>query len=73
MKEKYKKQQKNKQRQKGARATEVIVKGGKLNDFVVHLSWNKKSFFNEIEYDKMYPSGSAPARIHVTPKMQILL
>ena len=73
MKEKYKKQQKNKQRQKWARATEAIVKGGKLNDFVVHLSWNKKNFFNEIEYDKMYPSGSAPARIYGTPKMQILL
>ena len=64
---------KNKQRQKGARATEAIVKGGKLNDFVVHLSWNKKNFFNEIEYDKMYPSGSAPARIYGTPKMQIFL
>ena len=38
MKEKYKNQQKNKQRQKGARATEAIVKVGKLNDFVVHLS-----------------------------------
>ena len=73
MKEKYKKQQKNKQRQKGARATEAIVKGGKLNDFAVHLSWNKKNFFNEIEYDKMCPSGSAPARIYGTPKMQILL
>ena len=38
MKEKFKKQQKNKQRQKGARGTEAIVKGGELNDFVVHLS-----------------------------------
>ena len=27
----------NKQRQKGARATESIVKGRELNDFVVHL------------------------------------
>ena len=26
-------------------------------------------FFNEIEYDKLYPSGSAPARIYGTPKM----
>ena len=28
----------------------------------------KKIFFNEIEYDKLYPSGSAPARIY-GPKM----
>ena len=39
MKENWKKQQnKNKQRQKGARGTEPIVKGRELNDFVVHLS-----------------------------------
>ena len=36
MKEKCKKQQKkNKQGPKGARGTEAIVKGWKLNDFVV--------------------------------------
>ena len=29
----------------------------------------EKNFFNEIEYDKLYPSGSAPARIYGTPKM----
>ena len=29
----------------------------------------QKDFFNEIEYDKMYPSGSAPVRIYGTPKM----
>ena len=29
----------------------------------------QKNFFNEIEYDKLYPSGSAPARICGTPKM----
>ena len=29
----------------------------------------QKSFFNEIEYDKLYPSGSAPACIYGTPKM----
>ena len=29
----------------------------------------QKNFFNEIEYDKLYPSGSAPARIYA----QILL
>ena len=33
-----------------------------------YVSWNKK-FFNEIEYDKLYTSGSAPARIYGTPKM----
>ena len=27
------------------------------------------SFFNENVYDKLYPSGSAPARIYGTPKM----
>ena len=31
-----KKQKKNKQMQKGARGTEVIVKGWELSDFVVH-------------------------------------
>ena len=29
---------KEKQREKGARATEAIVKGWELSDFVVHLS-----------------------------------
>ena len=29
----------------------------------------QKNFFNEIEYGKLYPSGSAPARIYGTPKM----
>ena len=29
----------------------------------------QKYVFNEIEYDKLYPSGSAPARIYGTPKM----
>ena len=32
------KNKKSKQRQKGARGTETIVKGSELNDFVVHLS-----------------------------------
>ena len=31
-------QKKNKQRQKGVRGTETIVKMWELNDFVVHLS-----------------------------------
>ena len=30
----------------------------------------QKSFLNEIEYDKLYPSGSATACIYGTPKMQ---
>ena len=29
----------------------------------------QKNFFNENEYDKLYPSGSAPAHIYGTPKM----
>ena len=29
----------------------------------------QKNFFNEIGYDKLYPPGSAPARIYGTPKM----
>ena len=29
----------------------------------------QKNFFNENEYDKLYPSGSAPARVYGTPKM----
>ena len=29
----------------------------------------QKNFFNGIQYDKLYPSGSAPARIYGTPKM----
>ena len=33
----------------------------------------QKNFFNEIEYDKLYPSGSAPARIYGTPKIQKFL
>ena len=29
----------------------------------------QKNFLNENEYEKLYPSGSAPARIYGTPKM----
>ena len=29
----------------------------------------QKNFFNENEYNKLYPCGSAPARIYGTPKM----
>ena len=39
MKENCKKQQeKNKQRQKGAKGTEALVKGWELNDSVAHFS-----------------------------------
>ena len=39
MREKCKKQQKkDKQRQKGARGTEAILKGWELDDFAVHLN-----------------------------------
>ena len=37
-----------------------------------NVFWHKskqKIFLNEIEYDKLYPSGSAPAHIYGTPKM----
>ena len=30
----------------------------------------QKNIFNENEYDILYPSGSAPARIYGTPKIQ---
>ena len=35
----------------------------------LHKLEQKKNFFNENEYDKLYHSGSAPARIYGTPKM----
>ena len=34
-----------------------------------YVSWKKKIFFNEDEYNKLYLSGSAPARVYGTPKM----
>ena len=33
------------------------------------LLFKKFKKFNEIEYDKLYPSGSAPACIYGTPEM----
>ena len=30
----------------------------------------QKIFLNEIEYDKLYPSGSVPARIYGAPQTQ---
>ena len=35
----------------------------------LHFLLKQKIFFNEIEYDKLYPFGSAPACIYGTPKM----
>ena len=40
----------------------------KLHYNAFYVSSNK-NFFSENEYDKLYPSGSAPARIYATPKM----
>ena len=40
---------------------------GSLQHFLRKLKL--KNFFNENEYDKLYPSGSAPARIYGTPKI----
>ena len=34
------------------------------------LKLKQKTFFNEIEYEKLYPFGSASACIYGTPKMQ---
>ena len=34
----------------------------KVHEYVRKLK--QKDFFNEIEYDKLYPSGSAPAGIY---------
>ena len=38
---------------------------------VQHFLWKlkQKNFFNENEYDKLYPSGSAPAHIYGTSKI----
>ena len=43
-------------------------RGASLQHFLCKLK--QKIFFNEIEYDELYPSGSAPARIYGTPKMR---
>ena len=40
----------------------------KFHHNIFCVSWNKKNF-NEIEYDKLYPSVSAPVRINGTPEM----
>ena len=45
----------------------ILQREASLQPFLRKLK--QKNFFNEIEYDKLYPSGSAPARIYATPKM----
>ena len=45
----------------------TLKREASLQRFLCKLK--QKNFFNEIEYDKLYPSGSAPARIYGTPKM----
>ena len=34
-------------------------------------AFETKIFLNEFEYDKLYPSGSAPSSIYGIPKMNI--
>ena len=45
----------------------TLKREASLQRFLCKLK--QKNFFNEIEYDKLYPSGSAPACIYGTPKM----
>ena len=45
----------------------ILTREASLQRFLHMLK--QKNFFNENEYDKLYPSGSAPARIYGTPKM----
>ena len=44
----------------------TLKREASLQRFLCKLK--QKNFFNEIEYDKLYPSGSAPACIYGTPK-----
>ena len=50
-----------------SKKTSYIVGNKKFTRKICVL--NLRNFFNENEYDKLYPSGSAPARIYGTPKM----
>ena len=45
----------------------IMISEASLQRFLRKL--RQKNFFNEIEYDKLYPYGSASARIYGTPKM----
>ena len=46
---------------------QTLTRETSLQRFLCKLK--QKNFFNEIEFDKLYPSNSAPARIYRTPKM----
>ena len=46
----------------------ILKREASLKRFLRKLK--QKIFLNETEYDKLYPSGSAPACIYGTPKMQ---
>ena len=46
----------------------ILKRKASLQHFLRMLK--QKNFLNEIEYDKLYASGSAPARIYGTAKMQ---
>ena len=46
----------------------TLKREASLQRFLYKLK--QKNVSNENEYDKLYPSGSAPARIYGTPKMQ---
>ena len=45
----------------------TLKREASLQRFLRNLK--QKNFFNEIEHDKLYPSGSASTRIYGTPKM----
>ena len=45
----------------------TLKREASLQRFLCKLK--QKNFFNENEYDKLYPAGSAPARIYGIPKM----
>ena len=45
----------------------TLTREASLQRFLRKLK--QKNFFNEIKYDKLYPSASALARIYGTPKM----
>ena len=45
----------------------TLKREASLQQFLRKLK--QKKILSEIEYDKLYPSGSAPARIYGTPKM----
>ena len=46
---------------------QTLTRETSLQRFLCKLK--QKNFFNEIEFDKLYPSNSAPARTYRTPKM----